>query len=136
MATIKGYEFSYKDEIIENTLLSLAYTNLDATDENGDELLRRPKESIKFALDYYGIAKLHLGINGEYASSRVDIDPITFATMESPSYTLIHFIADYTLTPNLKVTLKADNLTDEEYQVANGYATAGRNFTLGVKATF
>jgi len=133
---ITGFELLYKDEIIENTLLLVAYTNLDATDEKGEKLPYRPDESIKFALDYYGFAKLHLGINGEYVGIRKVVDALTFAPKESDSYTLVNFIANYSISPNLKITLKADNLTDETYTLVDGYATAGQSFTLGVKATF
>ncbi len=135
-STIEGFELSYKDEIIENLLFYVAYTSLDATDQNDEKLLRRPEESIKFALDYYGITRLHLGVSGEYVGERKDIDPTTYATIDADSYTLVNFVADYAVTPNLKAYIKVDNLTDEEYQVAQGYATAGQSVYLGVKATF
>ena len=75
-STLKGYEVSYKNDLTENTLLSLNYTQLSAKDNAGEKLVRRAERKLNFGVDYYGIDKLHLNLNGQYIGSRKDISGV------------------------------------------------------------
>ena len=48
-------------------------------------------------------------------------------------YTLINLSASTKLTPDWTLSARIDNLANEDYELARGYATAGRTAYLGVK---
>jgi vitamin B12 transporter len=45
-------------------------------------------------------------------------------------YTLIHFNASRSLDRNWQMRFKVNNLTNQDYTLASGYATPGRSFFL------
>jgi vitamin B12 transporter len=53
-----------------------------------------------------------------------------------PDYTVLDATVSYDLTDATEVYLRVQNLTDEDYQQVNGYATAGRSVYLGLQAKF
>jgi vitamin B12 transporter len=137
-STIKGYEASYEKMLNDNLLISLNYTYLDAKDKDDNTLLRRPKESVKFALDYYGIEKLHLGLNGEYVGDRKDNDFSTFpaSSVETGNYTVANFATNYEISKEMSLFGKVENLTDKKYQNVFGYTTTPRAFYAGMKISY
>ncbi len=138
-SNIKGYEIAYNATVFDSLALSLGYTNLDAKDKEGNDLLRRPKQSLKFGIDYYGIDKVHLGLNGEYVGKREDIKfnpDFSQSSVDTGKYTLANFTANYEVDKHLSFYAKVDNITDEEYQTVYGYATSPRAVYAGMKLTY
>jgi len=137
---ISGIEASYQTEIFADFLFSLNYTHLlKAEDQKGNELHRRVKDDVKLALDYYGIANFHLGVDAQYIGSRTDMKfnpDFTSSDVQTGKYTVVNLTADYQMTKAFEVYGKIVNLTDEEYQTVYGYATSPRAFYAGVKAKF
>ena len=133
-STIKGYEIEYNDEVFEDIFFKLNYTSLDAKDKDSKELARRVKESANLSVDYYGIKDLHLGTTAQYIGERYDSDDNQ--GQQTGKYTLVNFIANYDITKQYKVYMKIDNITDEYYQVVDGYATAPRSAYAGLSAKF
>jgi len=133
---IKGFEVVYNTEIADTVVLSLGYTKLDAKDHKGADLKRRVGQSVKFALDYYGIEDLHLGLNGEYIGEREDTDFATYAKVETGKYTVANFSANYEVDKHLSFYGKIDNITDKEYQTVYGYASSPRAAYAGMKLTY
>ncbi len=127
----KGYEVSYKKEIISNTLLSLGYTRLTAEDSSGADLARRAKDNLKIALDYYGLKDFHFNVNGEYVGSRKDTDGT-----QTGKYTVWNSVVNYKVNNNLSTYLKIDNVFDKYYQTAKNYATSPRAFYIGLNYSF
>jgi vitamin B12 transporter len=137
---IDGIEASYAYTFSDNLLVNINYTKLfNAEDKEGKTLLRRAKETLNASIDYYGISKLHLGINASYIGKRRDIifNP-DYSTSEAQTgkYTLVNFTADYQITDSMQVYGKVENLTDELYQSVYGYATSPRGFYMGIRAKF
>jgi len=137
---IEGIEVAYSKEIFTDLLLSMNYTKLfTAEDAQGNELKRRAKQTLKTAIDYYGIDKLHIGADLEYVGSRTDIrfNP-DFSTSDVPTgnYSVINLTTDYQINKNFRLYGKAVNLTDERYQTVYGYATSPRAFYIGIRAKF
>ena len=130
----KGYEISYSTDITEDTLLTMNYNRLSAKNSDGEFLAKRPKETLKFGVDYYGIAKLHLGLNGEYIGKRYDKDGETGA--QTGRYTVGNFVANYDMDKNVQLYCKIDNITNKYYQVSDGYATSPRAYYAGLKYNF
>lgn len=133
-STLKGYELGYKKDIVEDTFLNVSYTSLDAKDNKGRDLARRAKDSVKFAVDYYGIAKTHLNLNGEYIGDRYDLVNKTGA--ETGNYAVFNSVADYEINKTFSTYLKVNNIFDRYYQTIDGYATAERSAYVGLKAKF
>jgi len=132
----KGFEIQYQNEIFADTLLTLGYTNLDAKDEEGKVLGRRPDETLKVAIDYYGLERVHLGVDAEYVGERREYDFFGNFIAQTGKYTLVNLTADYDISKNLQLYGKVVNLTDKYYQTVEGYVTSPRAFYLGLKADF
>lgn len=131
---IKGYEAKYSKSLNDDLLLNLNYTHLDAKDSSGEDLKRRPKRQFGFALDYYGIEKLHLNVNASYLGARYNKGNKTGT--QTGKYTLWNSVANYKINKSLSTYLKVDNLLNKKYQTVDGYATAERSAYVGLKATF
>ncbi|BAK73340.1 MAG: TonB-dependent receptor plug domain-containing protein [Arcobacter sp.] len=133
-STIEGYEAKYTKMIIEDLLLNLNYTHLSAKDSNDEDLARRPKNQVGFAVDYYGLDKVHFNVNGYYVGNRYDGANKTGT--ETGNYTLWNTVVNYEISKNFSTYLKVDNLFDKYYQTVDGYATAQRSAYIGLKASF
>lgn len=131
---LRGFEVDYEKAINEDILFNLNYTTLKAQDDEGKDLARRAKETLKFGVDYYGIDKLHLGLNGEYVGQRYDQADKQGA--QTGKYTVSNAVINYDLTKTVKVYGKIDNITDKYYQTVDGYATSERAYYAGVKLSF
>jgi len=130
----KGYELAYNSTLFDEVAFNLGYTNLKTEDNSGHTLARQPKETLKFGLDYYGVEKLHLGVNGEYVGERYD--SANKQGQQTGKYTVANFTANYEINPNLSLYGKVDNITDKYYQTVNNYATSPRAFYGGMKLTY
>ena len=135
-STFQGIELDYKKTIRENILLSLNYTRLSAKDNEKKDLARRPKQTFKFGLDYYGISKLHIGLNGEYVGERKEYNFNGSFKAQTGKYTIAHLNINYDLTKEVKIYGKIENITDKYYQTADGFTTSPRAFYAGVKYSF
>ena len=134
---LKGFEVSYKKEIIDNLLLSLNYTYTDAKDQNNKDLQRRAKDSVKFAFDYYGIDKLHMNLNGEYIGDRVQYQYGTYnVNANTGNYTVWNSVVNYEIDKKVSTYIKIDNIFDKYYQTVDGFATAPRSLYVGLKVKF
>jgi len=133
-SVFKGYEFEYKQNVIEAILLSLNYTILSAKDKDGKDLAKRPKETLKVSVDYYPVDDLHLGIFGEYIGERYN--GYDKSSEQTGKYAVVNFVANYDINKNISLYTKIDNLFDKYYQTVNGYATAPLSGYLGVNAKF
>ena len=137
---ISGLEAAYEKEIFSDFLFSINYTRLvKAEDQKGNDLIRRAKDDVKIAMDYYGITDLHLGVDAEYVGSRTDTKfnaDYTTTDVETGKYTVINMTANYNLNKEIELYGKIVNLTDENYQTVYGYATSPRAFYAGVRAKF
>lgn len=133
-STFEGIELEYSKGITETSFLSLGYTYLSAKDEDKEYLARRAQESLKFGLDYYGISKLHIGLNGEYIGKRYD--QANKQGRQTGKYTIAHLNLNYDLTRDIKIYGKVENLTDKYYQSVDGFATSPRAFYAGIKYSF
>jgi vitamin B12 transporter len=131
---LKGVEIAYQTNIGDDTLLSLAYTNLSAEDTKGQDLARRAKDSLKFSLDYYGIEDLHLGLNGSYIGER--FDQANKQGQQTGKYTVAHVVANYKVNKHMSIYGKVNNITDKYYQTVDGYATAPRAFYTGMQLNY
>ncbi len=132
--TLKGIEIDYKQEFGGSTFLSLSYSYLSAKNKDKEYLARRAQENLKFGIDYYGITKLHIGLNGEYVGKRFDNN--NQQGEQTGKYTIAHLNINYDLTKEVKIYGKIENITNKYYQTVDGFTSSPRSFYAGVKYSF
>jgi vitamin B12 transporter len=62
----------------------------------------------------------------------VDYDINTFARTTRVAYDVINVSAGYNVDKHLAVSLRVDNLFDQDYMLAHGYNTLGRTLFIGL----
>lgn len=111
-------------------------TYLEATDrDSGLPLLRRPEwrgslVAIRTAGDWQWTATAH------YTGARDDVDPITFERRINPDYQRLDLALAFDGWRRLAPYARVENVTDEQYAEALGFAAPGRQFIGGVSLTF
>ena len=124
-----------------NIHLSANYTHLFKYEkEDSTDLIRRSKDILNVAADYYTDSNTHFGIDTQYIGDRIDnaFDPITYATTEvsTGNYTLWNLNFGTKIMNNTDITIHAKNIFDKEYQSVYSYATEGRSIYAKVKYSF
>jgi vitamin B12 transporter len=64
---------------------------------------------------------------------RYDSDINTFAPTTLDAYTLARLALSWRASDRLRLTLRAENLFDADYEQVDGYNTAGRSVFAGVQ---
>lgn len=129
-ARSKGFEFMASYEVLEWLETSISYTNIDAKDGNGAELLRVPEHTgtLRFAIKPEGkwSGNLLLTYNGEEQDFGDRV----------PSWTRTDVAVQYSLSQSLQLYTRVENLFDREYQQIIGYGSPDRSGFLGVRLRF
>ena len=107
----------------------------------GDRLLRRPANTLRFWGSATPVARLHLGADLLYTGSRDDVDFGTFpsARVTLPAYTSVNASLNLTVlggvsrTPEVTLTARGENLFDTEYTVIAGFPGRGRTVMVGAR---
>ncbi|MEM7100492.1 MAG: TonB-dependent receptor [Pseudomonadota bacterium] len=124
----------------DNTYLTADYTYTDA-DEPGGEEVRRPKHKASLSAAQ-SLMDNRLRVTGSivYNGEQLDNDFRNFFTngfvaerTELDSYTLVNVSATYSLTDDIEVYVRVENLFDEEYEDVISYAAPGRSVFGGVR---
>lgn len=98
---------------------------LDPKDRDTDKLLaRRARKKARYQLDWQ-VYKVDMNIAYQYNGRRYN-DRANKVVL-SP-YSTVDIAASYPLTTNLTIRGRIANLFDENYETAQGYATAGREY--------
>lgn len=108
--------------------------SLKAKDDNGDDLLRRPRgglnglfmlqPSSRWSVGTEVIARSHAKDFGNAGIERV------------PGYTLVNLLGQWKATPQLTLGLRADNVTDKQYAQVIGFNTADRSGYVTARYSF
>ncbi|MEE8057867.1 MAG: TonB-dependent receptor [Pseudomonadales bacterium] len=120
-ATIKGWEFSLDGEFYGwtvNTALTLIDTEDDTT---GNELPRRPDKTLNVDIDR-GFDNWSVGATLYAASSRFND---VANTSELSGYSTVALRGAYTVSDEWKLQLKADNIFEKEYVLAQAFSFSG-----------
>jgi vitamin B12 transporter len=109
-------------------------TFLDA-EEDGVKELRRPEflasGTITWDADPFSVT-----LSADHTGSQIDTNFATFSRVELDSFTLVGLNAIYRVNDVISVSLRGENLLDEDYQEVVGYASQGRGFYAGLRANF
>lgn len=96
--------------------------------DTGKRLTRRPRTESKLTVDM-PVDDWRWGGELLYAGERFDNSANT--TRLAP-YSLVNLTASKPLDRDWRVLARVNNLSDKNYVLANGYATPGRNFFIGL----
>ena len=93
------------------------------------QLARRAKHMAKLAASL-PLADWRLGAETEFVGKRFND---AGNTERLGSYSLVNLTASTLVAKDWTLFGRVDNLADESYETAKGYATAGRTFYVGLK---
>lgn len=131
-AETEGYEAVLGFSPLATLDVQLAYTRTETENlDTGEKLLRRPENEVALNVNWRALSKLRLGLNARQVGKRDDFIGFTRGTLDS--YKVVDLNADYSLTPSWTLTLRVDNVNDEEYEETAGYAAPGRAGYVGVR---
>ncbi len=109
------------------------YTNLHTEDADGQSLLRRPKNKLGLSANWKATPRLNVNSSVQLVGERNDTGA---PDGRLDSYCLVNLAASYKVTDTVELFGRIDNLFDENYELAWGYATPGRSGYAGVKVLF
>lgn len=136
-ALTDGLEASWKTRLAGAVQTKLTYTYLvgeDTSDHTG--LLRRPRNS--------GSADLFLDLQNGWTigagallvSRRLDVDPLSYATIDDPSYTAVRAYLRWQFNRHLDLHLRVENALNRDYQPVAGYPALPRGIFGGADWKF
>ena len=133
----QGVELEARWDISEkiSTRGSATFLESEESDANVEEI-RRPDFIASATVTYRPIDALSLTASLDHNGSQLDTDFGTFQNVTLDAFTLIGLNAAYDVDDHFTLTLRGDNLLDEEYQEVFGYASPGRAVYAGLKANF
>ena len=110
-------------------------TFLDA-EENGVEEIRRPEFSASATATWQASDALSVTGSVDHTGSQFDTDFATFSTVKLGAFTLVGLNAAYNVNDVITLTLRGENLLDEDYQEVVGYSSQGAAIFGGLRARF
>jgi vitamin B12 transporter len=129
---IKGLETSVTVRPTDTITIMAGHTYLDTEDETtGKRLTLRPYNKANLSAEYSGrefsVVADFLYVGDRYAQS---------ADIDLGSYGVVNLSGRYSLSENLTLHARVENLLDKDYEEAAGYGTPGISVYSGVKAVF
>jgi len=116
-----------------------AYTLLEAEDRTagspvrGNDLARRPRHALTGTLDWTPAEAVRLGADLRVVSRSFD-DAANLVRLGG--YAVLTLRGEWDASQNVTLFGRVENLWDEHYQTAAGYATPGRGAYVGARARF
>ncbi|UCB57242.1 MAG: TonB-dependent receptor [Candidatus Omnitrophota bacterium] len=133
-AQTKGFELEGSFRPIEDLTLGANYTYTKTKDKDtGRKLTERPENQVGLDLNWAFLEKGNVNLMAAYVGHRWDNSA---NTRKVKPYTKVDLSASYDLTETFQIFGRIDNLFDRNYQQIRGYATPGRSFYAGSKASF
>ena len=124
LAEITGNELAYK---YSGEHWRVKASGIEQAPENAltnAPLLRRAKHTYSLSLGYT-TTDFDINVNTYYSGKRQDFGPVTL-----DEYTLVQLSAQYRVSDSLNINMRIENLTDENYFLANGFNTHDRGVYL------
>ena len=121
---------------LEGLELGAAYTLLDAEDRtpgsatNGNDLPRRPRHALTTTADWRLFDGLSLGADLRVVSRAFDD---AFNALRLDGYAVLTLRASWDASEHVTLFGRVENVWDEDYQTAAGYATPGRGAYVGAR---
>ena len=127
----QGIEVEGRYMVADGFSLGGVYAFVDAEDrDTGNRLARRPKHAATLIAEVNPLAALTLGADLRMVSSSFD-DAGNFTKLDG--YETLTLRAAYDVTDMVQLYGRVENVWDEDYQTAAGYATRGRAAFIGAR---
>lgn len=134
-----GYEIEFAGEIAEGLNLAAGFTQIDIKDPNGnDSRVFLPRKTFDISGSYVlpSFPKLKLGAAAKWQD---DIET-TDGLAKQDSYSVIDLAAFYSVTEDIVVSVKVDNVGDKKYlnslYWSQAYYAAPRQVSASIRWTF
>ena len=128
-ARTRGLEIQHVYNIDKWTLNTNATLQRAYSQDTDADLLRRPREKLSMVLGYAHNKHTSSRFEILYSSERLD----GFGTIITlPSYTLFNLATRIKVDEHLWLDARMDNITDKQYQLANGFNTPDRSIFIGM----
>ena len=135
-AVTRGMEFGLSVDFSQSLSAQFNYAFTRAFNKiTNADLLRRPKHKGHINLTYKMSDRFSLSSQATHIGKRSDIDAATFATIKSPSYTLINLQGNYRYNKYLSLFGRLENLLDKDYEEPNGFSQPGIAGYAGINLT-
>ncbi|UMM64014.1 Ferric enterobactin receptor [Aristophania vespae] len=132
-AKTHGMEAYFTAKFLSSLQWQSSYSYVVARDlEEHAMLARRPKHKITSSLIWTPIKDLTIVPSVLYVSSWHDIDRYNFKKIRSEGYVTLDLSAQYNLTKQAQLFIRADNMANERYENPAGYSQPSRSFYGGV----
>ncbi len=136
-AVIEGYETGFSFRPSNDTTITTEYTRTRTRDQNGQELLRRPRQMAAIQ----GRTRIvphdaDLTLSLRYTGRRKDVDRVTGAAINTGGYTLAGIGASWQSSKNTRLHGRVDNLFNRKYEPVDGFQGTGAGFFAGIEANF
>ena len=122
-----GYTVRFGDTGVKAALTSQNPRNVGT----GPVLTRRAKQHGSLGVTQQ-LGVWQVGGEWQYSESRPDVNLTTGTPVTLPSYNVINLTAGHAINKNLKLSLRADNLTNQNDSNAYGYNPLGRTLFVGL----
>ena len=139
----EGIELGLNYNVTERFEVAASYTYLDATqaDITGNDTteVRRPDNSGSVSANYaFNNANLNVAIiyTGDQEDDFFPPFPPFRERVSLHGFTLVNVSGTYRLNDNVELTLRLENLTDEDYEEVFGYSSPGFSAQVGVRVTW
>ena len=141
---VSGFEIGLTGSLSDKWFLSAGYTDLDATDKNGNRLREAPESAFSIWNNYLVSDRLAVNLGIIYQDESLMKNPKSDGTIYAetlPDYVRVDVGASYGLTENTSVRLHVENLFDELYfphSHSRNQASVGApiHATFGVTSSF
>lgn len=130
-ARIDGLEFGYDGEF-GNTHVKASATLQNPRDTATHLILLRRAKSYGNLSVTQNAGAWQMGGEIQYSGTREDYDINTFARTTLGRYNVVNLTTSYTVSKQLKLSMRADNLFNKDYMLAHGYNTLGRTLFVGL----
>ncbi|HSJ95983.1 MAG TPA: TonB-dependent receptor, partial [Myxococcota bacterium] len=134
-ARSQGIEVEAGAELVRGLTLLGAYSLADnenraaGSPDFGNPLPRRPRHALSLAAEW-DLGGPALGADLRWVSHSFD-DPA--ATVRMPAYATLDLTARWPVSERVELFGRVENLWDEDYETAAGYASPGRGAFVGVR---
>lgn len=128
---INGLELSYVAQFNHTTVKASLTSQNPRDSETGEPLIRRSKKYSNVSLAHQ-FSSWQIGCEWQHSDSRPDTNMTTYQPVTLPSYNVFNLSAGYTISKQLKLLLRADNLTDQNNATAYAYNPVGRTVFASV----
>ena len=136
-----GLELEARWQLNETLSLALAYTYLDATEEDaaGNQVreIRRAEHIANASVQFSPLQGLSVNLNVDYNGEQEDFffppTPPFQERVTLDDFVLVNLAASYNLSSSLAVFGRVENLFDEDYEEVFSFTTPGRSAVIGLR---